>query len=297
MLPGMFCCKKVCRFPLCFLATLPKTALFLHFDGLVVPIPSISLYIPNLLCYYNKVRRVCLCFRHRHQEREDIPMGLLDDARNIQRKDPAARSVLEVILLYPGFHILVYHRIAHWLYQHKRFFLARWVSQHGRRRTGIEIHPGATIGKCLFIDHGMGIVFGETTEIGDNCTIYHGVTLGGTGKDTGKRHPTLGNNVLIGAGTKVLGPVYIGDNSRIGAGSVVLRNLPANCTAVGVPAEVVRINNKAVNPADDLDQQDLPDIVAQRLTDLDRRLGVLENAAQGDTPPSAEQIASRQKNL
>ena len=295
MLPGVFCCKKVCRFPLCFLATLPKTALFLHFGGLVVPIPSISLYIPNLLCYYNKVRRVCLCFRHRHQEREDIPMGLLDDARNIQRKDPAARSVLEVILLYPGFHILVYHRIAHWLYQHKRFFLARWVSQHGRRRTGIEIHPGATIGKCLFIDHGMGIVFGETTEIGDNCTIYHGVTLGGTGKDTGKRHPTLGNNVLIGAGTKVLGPVFIGDNARVGAGSVVLRNLPANCTAVGVPAEVVRINNKAVNPADDLDQQDLPDLVAQRLTDLDRRLGVLENAAQGDTPPTAEQIAARQK--
>ena len=198
-------------------------------------------------------------------------MGLLEDARNIQRKDPAARSVLEVMLLYPGFHILVYHRIAHWLYQHKHFFLARWVSQHGRHRTGIEIHPGATIGKCLFIDHGMGIVFGETTVIGDNCTIYHGVTLGGTGKDTGKRHPTLGNNVLIGAGTKVLGPVFIGDNARIGAGSVVLRNLPANCTAVGVPAEVVRINNKAVNPADDLDQQDLPDIVSQRLTDLDRR--------------------------
>ena len=296
MLPGVFCCKKVCRFPLCFLATLPKTALFLHFDGLVVPIPSISLYIPNLLCYYNKVRRVCLCFRHRHQEREDIPMGLLDDARNIQRKDPAARSVLEVILLYPGFHILVYHRIAHWLYQHKRFFLARWVSQHGRRRTGIEIHPGATIGKCLFIDHGMGIVFGETTEIGDNCTIYHGVTLGGTGKDTGKRHPTLGNNVLIGAGTKVLGPVYIGDNSRIGAGSVVLRNLPANCTAVGVPAEVVRINNKAIVPSDDLDQQDLPDVTAQRLTELDRRISAIERAAQGDTPPTAEQLAKRRKN-
>ena len=296
MLPGVFCCKKVCRFPLCFLATLPKTALFLHFDGLVVPIPSISLYIPNLLCYYNKVRRVCLCFRHRHQEREDIPMGLLDDARNIQRKDPAARSVLEVILLYPGFHILVYHRIAHWLYQHKRFFLARWVSQHGRRRTGIEIHPGATIGKCLFIDHGMGIVFGETTEIGDNCTIYHGVTLGGTGKDTGKRHPTLGNNVLIGAGTKVLGPVYIGDNSRIGAGSVVLRNLPANCTAVGVPAEVVRINNKAIVPSDDLDQQDLPDVTAQRLTELDRRISAIEHAAQGDIPPTAEQLAKRRKN-
>ena len=203
-------------------------------------------------------------------------MGLLEDARNIQRKDPAARSVLEVVLLYPGFHILVYHRIAHWLYEHKHFFLARWVSQHGRHKTGI--------------------VFGETTEIGDNCTIYHGVTLGGTGKDTGKRHPTLGDNVLIGAGTKVLGPVYIGDNARIGAGSVVLCNLPANCTAVGVPAEVVRINNKAVNPADDLDQQDLPDIVAQRLTDLDRRLGALENAAQGDTPPTAAQIAARQKS-
>ena len=206
-------------------------------------------------------------------------MGLLEDARNIQRKDPAARSVLEVIRLY----------------QHEHFFLARWVSQRGRHKTGIEIHPGATIGKCLFIDHGMGIVFGETTEIGDNCTIYHGVTLGGTGKDTGKRHPTLGNNVLIGAGTKVLGPVYIGDNARIGAGSVVLRNLPANCTAVGVPAEVVRINNKAVNPADDLDQQDLPDVVAQRITDLDRRISALEKHKQGDMPPTAEQIAQHQK--
>lgn len=220
-------------------------------------------------------------------------MGLLEDARNIQRKDPAARSVLEVILLYPGFHILVYHRIAHWLYQHKRFFLARWVSQSGRHHTGIEIHPGAKIGKCLFIDHGMGIVFGETTEIGDNCTIYHGVTLGGTGKDTGKRHPSLGNNVLIGAGAKVLGPVFIGDNARVGAGSIVLHNLPANCTAVGNPAEVVRINSKTVIPADDLDQQDLPDLVAQRLTALDQRISHLEKAAQGDTPPSAEQLAAR----
>lgn len=222
-------------------------------------------------------------------------MDLLEDARNIQRKDPAARSVLEVILLYPGFHILVYHRIAHWLFEHKHFFLARWVSQRGRHKTGIEIHPGAKIGSCLFIDHGMGIVFGETAEIGDNCTIYHGVTLGGTGKDTGKRHPTLGDNVLIGAGTKVLGPVYIGDNARIGAGSVVLKNLPANCTAVGVPAEVVRINNKAINPADDLDQQDLPDIMAQRLIDLDRRIGQLEKAAQGDIPPTAQQVAARQR--
>ena len=136
-------------------------------------------------------------------------MGLLEDARNIQRLDPAAKSLVEVVLLYPGFHVLLFHRAAHWLYCHKRFFLARMVSQWGRGFTGIEIHPGAKIGRCLFIDHGMGIVFGETAEIGDNCTIYHQVTLGGTGKDTGKRHPTIGNNVLIGAGAKILGPVYI----------------------------------------------------------------------------------------
>ena len=282
-----FVCEKVCRFSLHFLATLPKRRFLCPAGGLAATIPSISLYIPARLCYYNR--------NDVNAGKRGLLMGLLEDARNIQRKDPAARSVLEVILLYPGFHILVYHRIAHWLYEHGHFFLARWVSQHGRHKTGIEIHPGAQIGRCLFIDHGMGIVFGETCEIGDNCTIYHGVTLGGTGKDTGKRHPTLGNNVLIGAGTKVLGPVYIGDNARIGAGSVVLCNLPANCTAVGVPAEVVRINNKAVNPADDLDQQDLPDVVAQRIRDLDRRIGALENAAQGDTPPTASQIAARQK--
>lgn len=212
-----------------------------------------------------------------------------------QARDPAARSKLEIFLLYPGVHALIFHRVSHWLYRHKCFFLARLNSQLARHLTGIEIHPGARIGRRFVIDHGMGIVIGETTEIGDDCLIYHGVTLGGTGKDQGKRHPTLGNNVLIGAGTKVLGPVYIGDNARIGAGSVVLCNLPANCTAVGVPAEVVRINNKAVNPADDLDQQDLPDVVAQRIRDLDRRIGALEKAAQGDTPPTASQIAARQK--
>ena len=212
-------------------------------------------------------------------------MGLLSDARNIQAKDPAARNVLEVILLYQGFHALVFHRIAHWLYCRRHFFWARTVSQWGRGFTGIEIHPGAKIGNNLFIDHGMGIVFGETAEIGDNCTIYHGVTLGGTGKDTGKRHPTLGNNVLIGAGTQVLGPVFIGDNVRIGAGSVVLINLPANCTAVGVPAEVVRINDKSVIPADDLDQQDIPDLNAARMAALEKRLSEMEKRLQGELPP------------
>ncbi|MGN0974877.1 MAG: serine O-acetyltransferase EpsC [Gemmiger sp.] len=214
-------------------------------------------------------------------------MGLWEDAKNIRDKDPAARNVAEVILLYPGWHALLFHRVSHFLYQHHFFFLARLNSQLARHITGIEIHPGARIGRTLFIDHGMGIVFGETTEIGDNCTIYHGVTLGGTGKDTGKRHPTLGNNVLIGAGTKVLGPVYIGDNVRVGAGSVVLCNLPANCTAVGVPAEVVRINNKKVCPSDDLDQQDLPDITNQRIAALEARLSRLEAAAQGELPPDA----------
>ena len=224
-------------------------------------------------------------------------MGLLDDARNIQRKDPAARTVLEVILLYRACDILVHNGLERLCYRRGHRSLPRWVSERGRHKAGFEIHPGATIGRRLFIDHGMGIVVGETTEIGDNCTIYHGVTLGGTGKDTGKRHPTLGDNVLIGAGTKVLGPVYIGDNARVGAGSVVLKNLPANCTAVGVPAEVVRINNKAVNPADDLDQQDLPDLVAQRITALDQRVSQLEKAAQGDTPPTREQVTARSNSL
>lgn len=212
-------------------------------------------------------------------------MGLWEDAKNIRDKDPAARNVLEVIVLYPGFHVLITHRVAHFLYNHRLFFCARLVSQLSRHWTGIEIHPGAKIGQRLFIDHGMGVVFGETTEIGDNCTIYHGVTLGGTGKDTGKRHPTLGDNVLIGAGAKVLGPVYIGDNVRIGAGSVVLHNIPANATAVGVPAEVVRVNHEKVRPADDLDQQDLPDATKQRLAQVEAHLSRIEAALQGEFPP------------
>lgn len=157
------------------------------------------------------------------------------DARNIMQKDPAARNILEVMLLYQGFHILIFYRIAHFLYRYKLFFLARLISQIGRFFTGIEIHPGAKIGKRLFIDHGMGIVIGETAEIGDDCTIYHQVTLGGTGKDKNKRHPTIGNNVMIGAGSKVLGPIKIGNNVKIGAGSVVLGDVEENSTAVGVP--------------------------------------------------------------
>ena len=164
---------------------------------------------------------------------------LYEDAKNIQNKDPAARNIFEVIILYQGFHILIFHKVAHFLYKKRLLFLARLVSQIGRFLTGIEIHPGAKIGRRLFIDHGMGIVIGETAEIGNDCTIYHQVTLGGTGKDKIKRHPCLGNNVLVGAGTKILGPIKIGDNVKIGAGSVVLKSVEANSTAVGVPGDRV----------------------------------------------------------
>ena len=158
------------------------------------------------------------------------------DIQIVLKNDPAARSAFEVLLLYPSIHALINHRIAHKLYKKKHFFLARLLSQISRFFTGIEIHPGATIGKGLFIDHGMGVVIGETAEIGDDVLIYHGVTLGGTGKDTGTRHPTVGNNVVIGCGAKVLGPINIGNNVKIGANSVVLKDVPDDSTTVGIPA-------------------------------------------------------------
>ena len=193
-----------------------------------------------------------------------------------QRRDPAARSKLEIFMLYPGVHAIINHRIAHWLYLHHRFFLARCVSQWSRFWTGIEIHPGATIGRRLVIDHGMGIVIGETAEIGDDCLLYQGVTLGGTGKDKGKRHPTLGNNVLVGSGAKVLGPFKVGDNARIAAGAVVLREVPPNSTAVGVPAQVVRVAGKPVYYADDVDQIHMDNPVQEELNALTQRIEQLE---------------------
>ena len=193
-----------------------------------------------------------------------------------QRRDPAARSKLEIFLLYPGVHAIINHRIAHWLYLHHRFFLARCVSQWSRFWTGIEIHPGATIGHRLVIDHGMGLVIGETAEVGDDCLLYQGVTLGGTGKDKGKRHPTLGNNVLVGSGAKVLGPFKVGDNCRIAAGAVVLREVPPNSTAVGVPAQVVRVAGKPVYYADDVDQIHMDNPVQEELNALTQRIQQLE---------------------
>ena len=190
----------------------------------------------------------------------------------IMEHDPAARSRMEVRLLYPGYKALMAHRRAAWCHRHGMKLIARWISQRTARRTGIEIHPCAQIGRRVTIDHGMGVVIGETTEIGDNCTLYQGVTLGGTGKDVGKRHPTLGNNVMVGAGAKVLGPFKIGDNTKIAANAVVLEEIPDNCTAVGIPAKIVRKEGMRV---DDLDQIHIPDPVAQELARLEARLGEL----------------------
>ncbi len=204
-------------------------------------------------------------------------MSLLSDARSMREKDPAARSLAEVLLLYPGFHALVFYRAAHFFYQKRHFFIARLISQWGRGFTGIEIHPGATIGSGLFIDHGSGVVIGETAEIGNNVTLYHGVTLGGTGKDQGKRHPTVCDDVLIGAGCKVLGPVVIGENSRIGANSVVLIDVPANATAIGIPARVVRVNGKRIQHESELlEQRDYPDVVRSDIETLQSHVERLE---------------------
>lgn len=166
-------------------------------------------------------------------------MSLSEQIRIIRERDPAARSTLEILLCYPGLHALAFHRVASWLWHRRLRLLGRLVSHLGRFLTGIEIHPGATIGRRLFIDHGMGVVIGETTVIGDDCTLYQGVTLGGTGKERGKRHPTLGNGVVVGVGAKILGAVTIGDGAKIGAGAVVLRDVPPHTTAVGVPARAV----------------------------------------------------------
>lgn len=193
-----------------------------------------------------------------------------------QKRDPAARSKLEVFLLYPGVHALIFHRVSHWLYRHRLFFLARFNSQIARHLTGIEIHPGAVIGRRFVIDHGMGIVIGETAEIGDDVLLYHGVTLGGTGKDQGKRHPTIGDNVMIACGAKVLGPFKVGDNSRIASNAVVLQEIPPDSTAVGVPARVVRVAGEKVDFADQVDQIHVTDPVEKEMQAVQSRLDWVE---------------------
>ncbi|MBR3908440.1 MAG: serine O-acetyltransferase [Clostridia bacterium] len=197
---------------------------------------------------------------------------IIEDVNAVRERDPAAKSFWEVFFLYPGVKAIRMHRRANFYYRHNLMFLARLVSQRAARKTGIEIHPGATIGRRLVIDHGTGVVIGETTEIGDDVLIYQGVTLGGTGKDVGKRHPTIGNNVMISAGAKVLGPFKIGDNSRVAAGAIVLTEVPPNSTVVGVPARVVKQDGKRVA----LDQIHIPDPVKQKMDLLEERITVLE---------------------
>ncbi len=207
---------------------------------------------------------------------EDLIRTLKEEIRSdidaVKTRDPAAKSDIEIMLLYSGVHAILAYRVAHKLYLSEHYFTARAISQMARHLTGIEIHPGAEIGKGLFIDHGMGVVIGETTVIGDNCTLYQGVTLGGTGKDTGKRHPTLRNNVMVGAGAKILGPIVIEDNCKVAANAVVLKEIPENSTAVGIPAKVVRRDGRRV---DDLDQVNIPDPVASEILEIRAKLDAL----------------------
>lgn len=221
-------------------------------------------------------------------------MGMIrnirEEIRIIRERDPAIHSVMEVFL-YPSFKVMLHYRIAHRLYERKHFFWARWISQRGVRKTGIEIHPGAKIGRGLFIDHGNGVIIGETTVIGDNVTLYQGVTLGGTGKEHGKRHPTVGNNVMISAGAKVLGSFTIGDNSKIGAGSVVLSEVPSGSTVVGVPGRVVKRNNMAL-PQETMNQTDLPDPVKEDIAGLRQA-----NARMEERIRALEQELEKVRNL
>lgn len=201
---------------------------------------------------------------------------LKEDIALIKERDPAARNTFEILVTYSGLHAIWYYRLSHFFYIHNFYTVARMVSQWARFWTGIEIHPGAKIGKGLFIDHGMGVVIGETAEIGDNCLLYQGVTLGGTGKDKGKRHPTLGNNVMVGSGAKVLGPFTVGDNVKIASNAVVLEAIPSNSTAVGVPARIVKLNGKKVNKTDICDQIHMPDPVSQDMCQLKLQINSLK---------------------
>ena len=212
---------------------------------------------------------------------------LKEDLKVVFERDPAVRSVFEIIFCYPGFHALLFYRFSHWLWNHGLKFLARFVSHIGRFLTGIEIHPGATIGRGFFIDHGMGVVIGETAEIGDNCTLYHGVTLGGTSWAKEKRHPTLGNNVIIGSGAKILGPFTVGDDSKIGSNSVVVKEVPAQATVVGIPGRVVMSAEKRHGV--DLQHDKLPDPVAKAVSCIFDQMHRLEDRV--------EELQNEQKNL
>ncbi|MFB3817001.1 MAG: serine O-acetyltransferase [Candidatus Methylomirabilales bacterium] len=218
---------------------------------------------------------------------------LRQDVRAVFERDPAARSLLEVLLCYPGLHAVWLHRLAHWCWTHRLKLLGRLISHGSRALTGIEIHPGARLGRGLFIDHGMGVVIGETAEVGENVTIYQGVTLGGTSLEKVKRHPTIGDNVVIGSGAKILGPFRVGDGSRIGSGSVVVKEVPPNSVVVGVPGQVTHRDGRRVTPKIDLDMTDLPDPIAKALQSLVQRVGELEREVERLRAALTEQQAGR----
>ena len=214
--------------------------------------------------------------RLRSKGEKELFASLREDVRTVFERDPAAKSTLEVVITYPGLHALWFYRVAHRLYLGRHFVMARAISQFARFLTGIEIHPGARIGRRLFIDHGTGVVIGETTEVGDDVTLYQGVTLGGTGKEHGKRHPTIGDRVMISCGARVLGAITIGDDSKIGAGAVVVKSVPANCTVVGVPGRIVRVSGQPVHREVDLQHGDLPDPIAEAVLQLTAQIDRLE---------------------
>ncbi len=223
---------------------------------------------------YKKISKISKNLDRAADAVADTICDIAYDVEQIKERDPAAASSLEVVTLYSGFHAVTAHKLSHALHVHGMVLTARAISQGMKFLTGIEIHPGASLGKGVFIDHGAGVVIGETAVVGDNCTIYQGVTLGGTGKHTGKRHPTLGENVMVGAGAKILGPVTIGDRAKIAAGAIVLGEIPPDSTAVGIPAKVVRRDGERVEQ--DLDQMNIPDPVAHELADLKGRIEALE---------------------
>lgn len=206
----------------------------------------------------------------------DVFKTIKADIKAVYQRDPAVNNLFEILLAYSGLHAIIIHRLSHWLYSLGLRTIPRLIAQLARFFTGIEIHPGAQIGKGFFIDHGMGVVIGETTELGENVTLYQGVTLGGTGKEKGKRHPTIGNNVLIGAGAKILGSIKIGNDSKIGAGSVVLKDVPANSTVIGIPGRVIRREGKPIHPELDLNHCELPDPIGDAIRSLQQRLNQLE---------------------
>ena len=239
----------------------------------------------------------CLPENERTYDHPDLWQQLREDVRTVFNKDPAARSVIEVVTSYPGLHAIWMHRITHWLWRHKLYFPARFLSHVSRWLTGIEIHPGARIGRRFFIDHGMGVVIGETAEVGDDVLMYKGVVLGGVSLERAKRHPTLGNGVVVGSNAVILGPISIGNNSKIGSGAVVVKPVPAYATVVGVPGRIVKVNGVKCRRMPDLHHEELPDVFGETLQQMQDRISILEAQVESLAQKSNEDDAGLEDNV